>query len=279
VNQYDSVGDFLRHDDDMASIMADERVAPPQQRKSGVENGVGFGPYSPLKQTDLRGLLKTHAFICKGIFERFPDRRYLYVDANAGPGYVPAYNIPGSPLIAMEELQAVLPPLKIDFHFCESNPINTQSLRERLSGDYQITEANNQMAVPALLATKSPMTHGIVYHDPTNLVDFDLLRFIFGDHAPRIDLLVYLSAANHKRNGIRLDKELATINKNYWLIREVTPQFQFTFLLGTNWDGYPDWKAHGFYKLNSARGQHILDLVSNSKGEREARDNQRLPGL
>ena len=242
-------------------------------------NGVGYGEYSPAKQADLHGLLTQHGYIAKGIFSKpyERDNSYVYIDANAGPGYVPKYRLRGSPLIALDRISNALD--NAQWHFCERVPANMDQLCDRLRDNPFWTrihawQGSNQVLTPRILDTLGMKDVGLLYHDPTESVDWGLLRTAAAHpKAKRIDLLVYFSAANHKRAGIEIAEELRQINKEHWIIRDLQGKHQFSFLLGTNWNSYPSWKNRGFYPINEARGQYLLDVASWSTKQRHDRDN------
>jgi len=98
-------------------------------------NGVGYGPESEQKQADFTGILRQHANISKGVIAnpRSGAVGYTYLDLNAGPGYVPAYDIPGSPLIALDILPSIID--CPNFHFCEEQPVNVDQLCDSLRND------------------------------------------------------------------------------------------------------------------------------------------------
>jgi hypothetical protein len=56
------------------------------------------------------------------------------------------------------------------------------------------------------------------------------------------------------------------VPKRYWLIREPYYQHQWTFLIGTNWDTFPDFSRHGFVTIDSPHGREIMRLISYARG-------------
>ena len=252
-----------------------------------IQNGIGYGPETPRKQADFQGLFTQHAYICSGILGRQESHHYSYIDTNAGSGTIPTMpSLKGSPIHALETCTEIFTDhlaARTQFYFIEQDAVNCDSLGARLNNHpgwgrwIHLFEADNAQILPTIL-DRLQATYGLLYHDPTNLPDWLLLETASKHRAlQRIDILVYLSAANMKRCGQRLNQRLSGIQKRHWLIREPAGNHQFSFSLGTNWLEYPAWKQHGFYPIGSPRGKHILEQLSLSTQELHEKHNTRLP--
>lgn len=52
------------------------------------------------------------------------------------------------------------------------------------------------------------------------------------------------------------------IGKKAWLIREPFGKHQWSFILGVNWEEFPEFKKIGFHKTSSTQGQNILNRIN-----------------
>lgn len=240
------------------------------------------------KETDFRGVLSMHINICKGIMRRHPGHPYLYADLYAGPGQLEfkGRRFLGSPLIAQE----LLVDASIDFdavHF-EKDPEVADRLRSALydeptalfNGPDEINSPvfteSFETGFPAWLTRNGPQDRrlGLVYADP---IRDEIPHALFNRCAqllPQVDLLSYVAATQYKRrrgSELRLKGEtdkpllsdhIAAVDKRIALIREPAGPWQWTFVLWSNWVDMPEWHNHGFYRLNSAKGQRILDRLN-----------------
>jgi len=112
--------------------------------------------------------------------------------------------------------------------------------------------------------------YGLIYSDENGtLPPFALLEKC-AIELPLVDQLIHVAATPIKRQiyspkhhlNQRLDEMLATIPKKYWFVRLPYGQHQWTFLLGTNWDAFPEFTRQHFYRTDSPEGQSILRRLS-----------------
>jgi len=68
---------------------------------------------------------------------------------------------------------------------------------------------------------------------------------------------------------------MASIDKRVWLVRQCSGRHQWTFLLGTNWDSFPEFHNHGFFKADSPVGQQVLEQLDNTATELKKNDTAR----
>lgn len=65
--------------------------------------------------------------------------------------------------------------------------------------------------------------------------------------------------------------QLKLIPKKYWLVRNALKNstWQWTFLLGTNWTDFPEFKKIDMVKLDSSKGQSFFEKLNLTSKERQ----------
>ena len=104
---------------------------------------------------------------------------------------------------------------------------------------------------------------------------------------PKMELLIYLSATNVKRQYQQTKKFLADFmtetNKKHWLIRKPFKgdSHQWTFLLGSNIDFFKPHKSirNYFYVLDSLEGQQVFEKMNLNQEQRVEQKQTRMPGF
>ncbi|MBX7252429.1 MAG: hypothetical protein K1X50_10625, partial [Candidatus Promineofilum sp.] len=90
----------------------------------------------------------------------------------------------------------------------------------------------------------------------------------------RVDFLIYMSAANYKRDRRANGREylldrLARI-KPHWCVQQPHDKHQKTFLLGSKWNGFGKWKHDlAFEPVTTERGRAYLNLINLTADERD----------
>jgi hypothetical protein len=233
--------------------------------------GVGNSDYTAEKQAIVRGIMRMHLRICQGIFTRYPHSHnvYQYIDMNAGYG-------DGSPSIFYDEIcQLQLP---FNALLVDTKPDQITHLHKRFAeqgASISIIQGDhNEVVVPHCRSWKRPHL-GLCYHDPNGEVSWEALADIAAQpRCAKLDILVNMSATAQKRIRLaagdrsKLDEYLNTIEKKYWLIRKPYGNWQWTFLIGTNWSDFPRWKKEDIYDLNSTQGQEIFEKLAMTTRER-----------
>lgn len=248
------------------------------------------------KEDDFRGIIRMHTTLCKGILARSSSRPYLYVDLFAGPGWIPDGDdrFEGSPLIAQTAmLDAGFPYQSIHF---EQDPETAGQLRKALweprsmlwypDPDSELVYAERcQEGFARWLDANGRQQDrfGLVYADPISDEIPHALLNKAADLLPRVDLLSYVAATQYKRRrGVDSDRpyladHIRAVRKKVVLIREPIGAWQFTFILWSNWVDFPQWTKRGFYRLDSARGDQILDKLNLTARRRHEEANTPLP--
>lgn len=237
-----------------------------------------------LKEQHYAGIVQMHLTICRSILGRRGGPPYLYADLHAGPGWLEyaGRRFRGSPLIFMEAAR------KADIRYEALCFDSDESVADRLAdamrqdnhsdklfdveddGAIRVVPRNCERGMAGWLRGQGhqPGRHGLVYADP---IGTEMPSGLLADIAralPRVDILSYVSASNYKRrrgqNAARatLAEHIAAVGKKYALIREPYGKHQWTFVLFTNWDGFPEWKQIGLHRVDSEKGQRVLDLLN-----------------
>ena len=232
---------------------------------------VGYSDTTPIKIACLEKILGMHLAVTQAVLNKYPryPRLYRYVDLTAGKGCTPD-GTKGSPIVFLE--QADLDNFEIPYRadFVDRNGRNLQELESVVrtgkwkSHDLFFHHGNYQQKVIGLFPTLDKYEFGLVYIDPSgDLPDFETLRYI-AELRPRIEILIHLASTNVKRLHQYTHKFLAdymgNIAKDYWLIS--TPvswdRHKWIFLLASNTDIFKNYKAIGFYRLDSETGRELF---------------------
>ncbi len=243
---------------------------------------------TPLKHSHYREIIKFHLSICSVLKRKRPWTQYLYVDLNSGPGYYEKINEPCSPIIFLSESNQhqILEPQS---HFVEINPAVFKELQNTLfdlrnshtNTNFQLYHMDNLMFSELFCRKYSRRPFmGLVFADPMGAgkSEFESLQQ-FSQTFPYVDLLIHLQGASIKRashcpitsehGNLSLPDYLSLINKKKFLIRRPYDKHQFTFLLATNWMGFPEFKKIGMYDITSPEGKEIFNSIAFTQKERE----------
>lgn len=243
------------------------------------------------KEADFRGILNMHMSIAKAIIARQSGPQYMYVDLFAGPGRL-AYRgkeFDGSPLIFTDTAKRL--GMDTVSAFYEQDPTVADRLKGALAsaggtGHFEVHAERCEVGFPQLLERMlRPQggRYGLIYSDPIRDEIPHALLNAAAQMLPRVDLLSYVSATQYKRrrgvdeNRPFLADHIAAVDKKVALIREPIGMWQWTFVLWSNWPSLPDWKRRGFYRLDSERGQQIMERLNLSAREQTEASNTPLP--
>jgi hypothetical protein len=239
------------------------------------------------KERDFAGILAMHTRICKSILSRHGGPPYLYIDCHAGPGTLEYHgrSFPGSPLIFRDAAERI--DLAYEAIHFEQNKDVAARLNEALKYSSPVIVDTCERGLPRWLATCKPPKNsfGLVYADPIGKeIPAGLLATVAAAQ-PKTDILAYVSATAYKRrNGVRPGATLAghiaqvkAGGKSTVLIRKPLGRQQWTFVLWSNWDNFPEWAKRGFYRLTSETGQSIVNHMNYTHAELQERMNTPLP--
>lgn len=245
-----------------------------------------------LKQIHFKNTLLAHAKITRGIFKRneWANPIYHFFDLNAGPGRNPENNEPGSPIIfvdVMEELG-----IRFDATFFEIEAKNHCALKQNINS-INIGNINKISCINEDHSTSfekycqfiysKKANYGLIYSDQSGQCPpFDLFKNLSLNKSFKyIDFLIYVSATNIKRirrskdENLTLCDMISGINKKHWIIRTPVDRHQWTFLIGTNWNAFPEFKTLGFHNIDSPVGREIIERCNLTDGERKIANESR----
>ena len=249
-------------------------------------DNVGFGDCTEIKMGHFSRIVAMHLAVTQAVLiknSHLYPQRYRYIDLTAGKGFSPNGE-KGSPITFIEQAEAdkIEVAYRADFIECETK--NIEELRSSITSEKQkfgwkatnlhFYNGRYQAVIPELLKRKSYKEFGLVFVDPSgDLPDFDCLKHI-ATVRPKMEILIYIASTNVKRTYQFTEKRLADyiacIGKNNWLVRKpiAWDQFKWTFLLGSNASLFKDYRSIDFYRLESQRGQKILEELNLTEKER-----------
>lgn len=109
---------------------------------------------------------------------------------------------------------------------------------------------------------------GVLYSDESGCMPpLSLLQSCaVWSHWWRLDVLIHVATTNLKRRRASpvdpwpytLEEVMAMIGKPYWIVREPFGPHGWSFVMGTHWERFPEFRAQGFYRLDSLEGCEIL---------------------
>lgn len=220
-------------------------------------------------------LLQTVKVITNKPENHWASKTFQYIDANAGTGYNSEEDIEGSPVLFLKAADEVDIPYKAYFiEIVQDNSAELSKVTKQWR-NHEIFTADNRVIIPTILEGVPKNCYGVLYSDPNGIPDFEMLAEV-SQHPSlsRVDILIRYAASSLKRNRHNIDSKkmldyLAEINKKHWIVREMErgDGWQWTFLLGLNWDGLKDWKSQGFHYAHSKQGKEIVEKLNYTRQE------------
>jgi three-Cys-motif partner protein len=263
-----------------------------------IENGVGYGEYTGVKIEHLSKILAMHMAITQAVIKKhasYYEPEYRYIDLTAGKGSTPDGK-PGSPIVFLDKANDPKFDIPYRADLIEREQSNMENLQKAVSahpmsasqqGSIYFHHGEYENIVPQLFKSKKDFELGLVYVDPSgDLPDFKTLAYV-SSMRPRMEILLYLSATNVKRQFQQTKKFLADLlnetSKPHWLIRRPFKgdSHQWTFLLGSNIDLFKPHKniRNYFCILNSPEGQEVFEKMNLSQDQRMEQKQPRIPGF
>jgi hypothetical protein len=244
------------------------------------DGAAAYSRYTPIKQRELAHFLKIAAAIYPKVAAKWwPGEPITIMDITAGPGIV--NGAPGSPLLILQsmaeagwKLDEPASRLVLCDHDLETASRLYTTIRDHpavaaTGTDLTIAHGDN---AEALLAESAARSVGLVYWDGNGKdeIPFEALA-TFVRIRPRADLLLNPAINADKRAGRdpwkRID--LVCALKPHWSVRYVRTfnDWQFTFLLGSNWsqraEDTNEWAKRLLPKgwMNADPGEHGYELL------------------
>jgi three-Cys-motif partner protein len=259
-----------------------------------IQDDIGYGEYTDIKIRHLAKIFEMHLSITRAVLNknRYYTQTYHYVDATAGKGRTPD-GTTGSPLLFLEKVEQLQMNYRADF--IERNENNLAELqvaiqREAHTNSWRISNLkfhhdDYETTINSLFSAVNQKELGLVFVDPSgDLPNFDSLALV-AKMRPKLDILIYVSAANIKRlykiNHKLLSDYMSTVGKKYWLIRKPIDgdSHQWTFMLGSNTDIFDNYKSIDFIRLDSKDAQSFWPLLNLSTKQRFRQIQPSLPNL
>lgn len=250
-------------------------------------DNVGYGEFTARKMEILKNIFGMHLAITQAVLNKRQSFKqiYKYIDATAGKGYVPESLIPGSPLVFIETVHSKKIYKPFEVHLIEQEKINFNELQESV---LELCKKNGwdaqkftyfhhgcyENVLPKLLYIKNDRELGLIFIDHSGeLPNFSAINLI-SHLRPRMEILLYISARNIKRLHHITNKSLLDymqeISKKHWLIGKPDKwdRLEWTFLLGSNTDIFPDYKKIDFFRLDSDEAQKFFPKLNLTSKER-----------
>ena len=224
---------------------------------------------------------------------------FWYVEANAGPGRyeVEGRVVDGSPVIGLMALRHLDVPYRAVL--VEQDEQRCASLEAALKARdlfdprrVVIQCADNRAALPLICQfAGGRRDRGLVFFDPKGAPDWGLMDTVTGLRAtecvdvlvnvPTLTLKLERRAAQSARFGGKgykwdtkdvrpLSERLPMLHKRRYLIGAPHGQWAWSLILGSNWPGFPEWKAGGMDAGDGPVGEARLRDLSLSRDERGA---------
>lgn len=212
---------------------------------------------------------------------------YIHIDLHAGSGFNEKAGCVGSP-VTFAQVFSKLADYRA--YFIDRDKSQTELLRARPEMQdprNSVYCSDNAKALQRLLDVTARWSEkhckwqlGSIFSDP-NGASVPLAEIIeVAERLPRMDVMFHWNSIITKRlrgssdkpgikpEQITLEMLPRLVHKQNWLIRAPLGPHQFAMLIGRNFRG-EEWKAGGFYHLDSPEGQEIMRVCSHSARDRD----------
>lgn len=226
------------------------------------------------KQRGLSAAFAINLNIFQKKYSGKPYAKYMHFDLNCGCGVNAEVGCIGSPIAFMNQANAIGIE-RLSAHFVDSNGDAIRMLMEEnaIKTDKRAFthHGDNEpfcSAIPYIvdaMGERKEYAIGSVLSDPNGTkVPFKELAAL-AEQCPRLDIMINVSATSFKRNfqysNVRLDDQIASIDKKFWLVREPIGPWQWTIFIGRN-TFIGEHKALGFYDMDSPKGRSIVERLT-----------------
>lgn len=254
------------------------------------EEQIGHSEYTELKMYNFKKIAEMHVKICQGIISRnsWCDNKYFYMDLTAGTGVIPDTDLPNCASVMRNTLGNTR--MQFQAHFIDQN--NTNTLRRNLGPSpclYYYDNDHNHVMKDIISKYVQKPSYGLIFYDPNapgivngHWQSLNSIADIYNNYPQlgQVDFMMYLSGTAVKRvrhlTQKKLQDWLAMLNKKHWVVRKPKGPWQWTFILGTNWDAYPKIRSIGFYPSKTEEGKNIFDTINLTNEELQKMRNHQL---
>ena len=203
----------------------------------------------------------------------------------------------GSPLVflTIAESAKVQIPYHADFIEARKDNLNelVKAIKDRASlmnwndinSKISLHNENYEQAIPELFPSFDDKELGLVFVDLSGKTpDTKILNYIF-QKRPKMELLIYIAATNIKREFEYKKKNLIDFmretGKDYWLIKKPIKgdKHQWTFLLGSSFPIFQNYKKIEFFQLDSSDAQNFFPKLNLSSKQRQDLIQPKLPNI
>lgn len=235
-----------------------------------VVNGVGQSEYSPTKEEHYSKILGWHMNVAARVIKKGWNSDYLFIDATAGSGKLyDCGGIDGSPLVFLRQAAAHLAGVKWRSVMCEQKPESFDLLAQNMRGAPGVTLYNARYQ-DVLRRFGNRGQIGLLYMDENGTPDFDALCD-FANRNRSMEILISVTGTGVKRGkmtDLHLHEWIERIPKKHWAMRKPYTQWQWTFLFGSNYDGFAkEYRSIDMVPLDSETGKQYMETATYTKGE------------
>ncbi len=260
--------------------------------------GFGNSSATPVKLVRVAKILPWVIKMSTSHVRRFGGR-FWYVDANAGPARYQGINgepLLGSPVIALMALRH----LDVPYHavLIDRDPDTFESLRRVLT-ELDLLDPrrvvlrceDNRRDLPVVCQfAGGRRDRGLIFFDPKGAPDWPLMETVMSLPSMEcVDVLVNVATVTLKleRKAAQSDRfggkgykwdtkdvrpladRLPMLHKRRYLIGAPHGRWGWSLILGSNWPGFPEWRAGLMDASDGPIGGPRLDDLSRTRDERE----------
>jgi hypothetical protein len=243
-------------------------------------NGHKFSFETIHKQNKFQEIIERHIAICQKIMAKHRiNNPYRYFDLNGGTGYIKEIDTYGGAYRFAESANESKLNYTGDIFEIKENHIDPLKQSLEMFPNMVIHHRDHNDIVSMMDNVKPEWGMGLVYADPYGTkIPIESINSI-GVKYKGCDVLMYVSTTTFKRvNSVwnlgGIQEILGDINKKHWYFTKPRSKNQWCFLLGTNWDKFPEYKDIGFYRFDNPSFIDVWEKILYTKKQR---DNMKRP--